>query len=127
MDKLQLIKRIAEIYPRLNAKEAEHSVKVIVDALCNTLAKGGRIEIRGFGSFSLNQLPPKQKANPRAGIRLKEPPRYIPCFKPAKELRARVSKDHEGGNAEICQPLPTSLGLYNRNVANDPERAPIYA
>lgn len=125
MDKRQLIKRIAEMYPQLKAEEAVCTVKVILDALCNSLAKGERIEIRGFGSFSLNPLPKKQKTNLRTGIKLNEPLKYIPRFKPAKELRARVSKDKEGGNAETCQPLPTSG--FHHNVADVPERTQIYA
>lgn len=127
MDRLQLIKRIVEMYPHLKAKEAECVVKVILDALSGTLAKGGRIEIRGFGSFSLNQLPSKQKTNPKNGFKLKECPRYIPHFKPAKELRARTSKDNKAENAGICQPLPVPPDRFNHNVANDPEPAVIYA
>lgn len=127
MDRLQLIKRITEMYPQLKAKEAEYAVKVILDALCGTLAKGGRIEIRGFGTFSLNQLPPKQKPNSKAGFKLKEAPKYIPHFKPAKELRARADNGDRAGGAEIGQPLPVSPDRFIHNVANDPELAAIYA
>lgn len=127
MDKLQLTKRLTELPMQLKAKEAEYAVKVILDALCSTLAKGGRIEIRGFGSFSLNQLPPKQNPNPKAGFILKEPPKYIPHFKPAKELRARAGNGGGAGSAEICHQLPISPGQFNYNVANDTEPAAIYA
>ena len=127
MDRLQLIKRIAEMHPQLKAKEAEYIVKVILDALCNTLAKGGRIEIRSFGSFSLNQLPPKQKTNSRTGFKIKEPPRYIPNFKPAKELRARAVNGGRAGSAEIYHQLPMLPGQFNHNVANDSEPAAVYA
>jgi integration host factor subunit beta len=126
MDKLQLIKRIAEMHPQLKAEDAACTVKVILDALCSTLAKGKRIEIRGFGSFSLNRLPARQKTNLRTGVKLNETPRYVPRFKPAKELRARVGKDEERGAAETCQPLRTSPGR-NHNPANVPEGAPAYA
>lgn len=104
MDKPDLIRRIAETHPQLNTKDAEHTVKVILDALCGTLAKGGRIEIRGFGSFSLNQRPPRQKRNLKTGGNLKEPAKYIPQFKPAKELRARACNGT--GIAEICCTQP---------------------
>ena len=127
MDRLQLIKRITEMYPQLKAKEAEYAVKVILDALCGTLAKGGRIEIRGFGSFSLNQLPPKQKANPKAGFKLKEPTKYIPHFKPAKELRARIDNGGRAGGTKIDYLLPVSPERFIHNVANDSEPAAIYA
>ena len=127
MDRLYLIKRIAQLYPQLKGKEADHTVKVILDALCATLAKGGRVEIRGFGSFSLSQLQPKQKANPRAGFTLKEPPKYAPKFKPAKELCARVAKANTAKCTEICQTQPINPGLLDRNVANDSKPAVAYA
>lgn len=127
MDKLQFIKRIAGMQPQLKAKEAECAVKAILDALCGALAKGGRIEIRGFGSFSLNQCPSKQKPNPKAGYKLKEPPKYIPHFKPAKELRARAGNGNGAGSAEICHSLPIPPDRFNHNVANDAEPAAIYA
>jgi len=127
MDKIHLIKRIAEMHPQLKAKEAEYSVKVILDALCGTLARGGRIEIRGFGSFSLNQRPSKQKRKPNPGSKLKEPAKYIPHFKPAKELRARAIKGNGAGIAEICHSQTISPARFNRDVANDAEYAAIYA
>lgn len=127
MDKIHLIKRIAEMHPQLKAKEAEYSVKVILDALCGTLARGGRIEIRGFGSFSLNQRPSKQKRKPNPGSKLKEPAKYIPHFKPAKELRARAIKGNGAGSAEICHSQTISPARFNRDVANDAEYAAIYA
>ena len=127
MDKLHLIKRIAEMHPQLKTKDAEFTVKVILNAMCGTLAKGGRIEIRGFGSFSLNQRPPKQKCNPKTGNKLKEPAKYIPHFKPAKELRARADNGDRAGGAKIGHPLPVSPDRFIDNVANDSEPAAIYA
>lgn len=122
MDRLELIKRIAGRHRQLKAKDAENAVKVILDALCGALAKGGRIEIRGFGSFSLNQLPQKQNSNYQTGFKIKEPPKYMPHFKPAKELRERTS---QGKGAVICCPQP--IIPLDRNVANDMEPAAIYA
>lgn len=127
MDRLQLIKRIAEMHPQLKTKEAELTVKVILDALCGTLAKGGRIEIRGFGSFSLNQRSSKQKRNPKTGGKLKEPAKYFPHFKPAKELRARTSKGNRAGIAEIFLPLQISTDQLNRDATNDMEQTANYA
>ncbi len=125
MDKTQFIKRIAEMHPQLKTKDAEYTVKVILDAMCCTLAKGGRIEIRGFGSFSLNQRPPKRKPNPKAGFIVNEPPKYIPYFKPAKELRARASNGNE--IAEIYLPLQMSTDQLNREATNDIEQIANYA
>lgn len=127
MDRMQLIKRIAHLHPQLKGKEVDHTVKVILDALCTALAKGGRIEIRGFGSFSLSLLPSKKKANSRAGLKLKEPIRYTPKFKPAKELRARVEKGNAAECTEICQAQPITSGLLEHNVANDAESKVAYA
>ena len=60
MNRSDLITRLAELHPQLFAKDAEHAVKVILDAMSATLSRGGRIEIRGFGSFGLNYRPPRQ-------------------------------------------------------------------
>lgn len=125
MDKAQFIKRIAELHSQLKTKDAEYTVKVILDAMCCTLAKGGRIEIRGFGSFSLNQRPSKQKRNPKNGGKLKEPAKYIPHFKPAKELRARASNANE--IAEIFLPLQMLTDQLNREATNDIEQIANYA
>lgn len=127
MDRLHLIKRLAERHVQLKTKDAEYSVKVILDAMCSTLARGGRIEIRGFGSFSLNQHPPKQKRNPRIGYKLKEPAKYVPHFKPAKELRARTNNGDGATITEICRPLPVPSELLNHKDANDAALTAIYA
>ena len=127
MDKLQLIKHIAGSRPQLNTKKTECTVRVILDALCGTLAKGGRVEIRGFGSFSLNQRPAKLKRNSISGSRPKEAAKYVPYFKPSKELCARVSKSKGAGTAEITSPQQISSDLLSHGAANDTELAEIYA
>lgn len=90
MDKPDLITRLAALNPQLQAKDAELAVKVILDALCGNLAKGGRAEIRGFGSFSLSQCLPRKMRDQKNIGKIKAPLKYIPQFKPAKELRERV-------------------------------------
>ena len=72
MTKSELIARLAERYPQLVAKDAELAVKTILDAMAGSLAKGQRIEIRGFGSFDLNYRPPRVGRNPKAGKELRE-------------------------------------------------------
>lgn len=91
MIRSDLIARLAELHPQLLAKDAESIVKVILDAMSNTLSKGGRIELRGFGSFELNYRPPRQGRNPKNGDRVKVPAKYVPHFKAGKELRERVN------------------------------------
>jgi integration host factor subunit beta len=93
MTRSDLIAKLAERYPQLLAKDAEMAVKVILDSLTNALARGGRIEIRGFGSFALNYRPPRQGRNPKTGDAVKVPAKYVPHFKAGKELRERVSID----------------------------------
>jgi integration host factor subunit beta len=78
------------MHPQLQAKDAELAVKVILDALSATLSRGGRVEIRGFGSFGLNYRPPRQGRNPKTGDKVKVPAKYVPHFKAGKELRERV-------------------------------------
>lgn len=90
MTRSDLIARLAELHPKLQQKDAESAVKVILDALSNALAKGERVEIRGFGSFGLNYKPPRQGRNPKTGAKVKVPAKYVPHFKAGKELRERV-------------------------------------
>lgn len=92
MTKSELIARLAERFPQLVAKDAELSVKVILDALSEALAKGDRIEIRGFGSFSLNYRPRRLGRNPKTGAKVEVPAKYVPHFKAGKELRERVDQ-----------------------------------
>ncbi len=92
MTKSELIARLAERFPQLVAKDAELAVKVILDAMTEALARGDRIEIRGFGSFSLNYRPPRIGRNPRSGERVDVPEKWVPHFKAGKELRERVDE-----------------------------------
>ena len=90
MTRSDLIAKLAERYPQLLTRDAELVVKVILDAMSGALAKGGRIEIRGFGSFALNYRPPRTGRNPKSGEKVQVPAKYVPHFKAGKELRERV-------------------------------------
>lgn len=92
MTKSELIARLALRFPQLVAKDADLAVKMILDAMSETLAKGDRIEIRGFGSFSLNYRPPRVGRNPKSGVKVEVPAKYVPHFKAGKELRERVDQ-----------------------------------
>lgn len=98
MTKSELILRLSARYPQLVAKDAELAVKTILDAMAKSLAQGQRIEIRGFGSFSLNYRPPRIGRNPKTGGRVEVPAKYVPHFKAGKELRDRVD-GHESDEA----------------------------
>ena len=90
MTRSDLIAKLAAHYSQLQGKDAEIAVKVILESMGNSLASGGRIEIRGFGSFALNYRPPRQGRNPKSGIKVQVPAKYVPHFKAGKELRERV-------------------------------------
>ncbi len=90
MTRSDLIAKLAERYPQLLAKDAELAVKVILDTMAGILVRGGRIEIRGFGSFSLNYRPPRTGRNPKSGEKVQVPAKHVPHFKAGKELRERV-------------------------------------
>ena len=90
MTKSELIARLATRFPQLVAKDADFAVKMILDAMSEALAKGDRIEIRGFGSFSLNYRPPRVGRNPKSGDKVSVPEKWVPHFKAGKELRERV-------------------------------------
>jgi integration host factor subunit beta len=90
MTKSKLISRLAERFPQLAAKDAELSVKMIIDAMATSLSEGQRIEIRGFGSFDLNYRPPRTGRNPKSGAKVQVPEKYVPHFKAGKEMRERV-------------------------------------
>ena len=89
MTKSDLIARLAARYPQLVAKDADFAVKTILDAMAESLARGQRIEIRGFGSFCLNHRPPLVGRNPKSGKRVRVPEKYVPHFKAGKDLRER--------------------------------------
>ena len=90
MTKSDLIAKLADRFPQLVAKDADFAVKMILDALSEALATGDRIEIRGFGSFSLNYRPPRVGRNPKSGDKVSVPEKWVPHFKAGKELRERV-------------------------------------
>ena len=90
MTKSELISSLAARYPQLVAKDAELAVKTILDAMVESLSKGQRIEIRGFGSFDLNYRPPRIGRNPKSGERVNVAEKYVPHFKAGKEMRERV-------------------------------------
>ena len=97
MTKSELIAQLSVRFPQLVLKDAEIAVKTILDAMSQTLCDGDRIEIRGFGSFSLNYRPPRQGRNPKTGDTVPVPAKYVPHFKAGKELRDRVDESARHG------------------------------
>ncbi|MCK5649266.1 MAG: integration host factor subunit beta [Gammaproteobacteria bacterium] len=92
MTKSELIEALAQKQSQLAYKDVELAVKSMLDLMAQTLASGERIEIRGFGSFSLHYRPPRTGRNPKTGDAVTLASKYVPHFKPGKELRERVNK-----------------------------------
>jgi integration host factor subunit beta len=92
MTKSELIEIIAAKQKHLPAKDIELAVKQMLEIMSDALAHGERIEIRGFGSFSLHFRPPRQGRNPKTGEAVALAGKYVPHFKPGKDLRERVNE-----------------------------------
>jgi len=93
MTKSELIDRLAAKQEHLQWRDVEASVRLILNEMMNELSQGGRIEIRGFGSFSLHFRKPRVGRNPKTGEAVVLAGKYVPHFKPGKELRERVNKN----------------------------------
>lgn len=91
MTKSELIERIAERQEQLSPKDIELAVKLVLEHMSQVLASGSRIEIRGFGSFSVHYRGPRTGRNPKTGESVELEGKYVPHFKPGKELRDRVN------------------------------------
>ena len=98
MTKSELIAALAARYSQLAARDTDYAVKTVLDAMTQALAEGQRIEIRGFGSFSLSERAPRVGRNPKSGEQVMVPGKQVPHFKAGKELRERV--DLEAADSE---------------------------
>ncbi len=90
MTRSDLVEELANRFGQLTHRDAEFAVKAILDAMNDALVAGHRIEIRGFGSFSINRRPPRMGRNPRSGESVAIPEKRVPHFKPGKALRESV-------------------------------------
>lgn len=90
MTKSELIERLHIRYPRLTALQIEQSVKIILEKISQSLEKGNRVEIRGFGSFSLHFRPERTGRNPKTGNKVNVAAKSTPYFRPGKGLRDKV-------------------------------------
>ena len=103
MTKSELIEILAAKNSHLNHKDVELAVKSLIEQMSQSLSTGNRIEIRGFGSFSLHYRPPRMGRNPKTGEAVALAAKYVPHFKPGKELRERVDFKRPGGPSESGQ------------------------
>ena len=92
MNKSEIIQRMAHKLDQLSCKDLDFAIHSILESMSDTLAAGGRIEIRGFGSFSNHYRNPRSVSNPQTGVvSTHKQGKYVPYFKPGKELRLRVN------------------------------------
>lgn len=91
MTKSDLIERLSEKQSLLSYRDVELAIKLMIEQMSESLSSGDRIEIRGFGSFTLHHRPPRIGRNPKSGESVKLDEKYVPHFKPGKELRDRVN------------------------------------
>ncbi len=92
MIKSELVRRIANINPHLNQRDVEKIVNAILGEITNTMAKGDRVELRGFGTFSVKQRPARTGRNPRTGAHVAVEEKSAPSFKTGKEMRERLNR-----------------------------------
>ena len=90
MTRSDLVALLADRFAQLTQRDTEFAVKTMLDAMTDALAHGHRIEIRGFGSFSINRRPPRLGRNPRSGEQVVIAEKLVPHFKPGKDLREAV-------------------------------------
>jgi len=91
MTKSDLILRLAEKYPHLLQRDIERIVNTVFDEITNALARNSRVELRGFGAFSIKQREARQGRNPRTGASVSVGEKFVPFFKTGKQLRDRLN------------------------------------
>ncbi len=92
MIKSELVQRIAETNPHLYQRDVENIVDAILDEITRALARGDRVELRGFGAFSVKQRPARIGRNPRTGEQVEVTEKVVPYFKTGKEMRERLNR-----------------------------------
>ena len=96
MNKSELIKRMSEKLDQLSSRDVDLAVQTIIEIMSESLASGGRIEIRGFGTFSNHYRKPRTVRNPKTGeVGIFKPGKFVPHFKPGKELKRRVDESRD--------------------------------
>ena len=93
MIKSELIERISSQNPHLFARDIEKIVTAILDEIVEALSRGDRVELRGFGAFSVKHRGARQGRNPRTGVAVSVAKKAIPYFKTGKEMRARLNRE----------------------------------
>jgi integration host factor subunit beta len=92
MIKSELVQRISEANPHLYQRDVENIVDAILDEITRALARGDRVELRGFGAFSVKSRPARIGRNPRTGEQVRVAEKSVPYFKTGKEMRERLNR-----------------------------------
>ena len=125
MTKSELIESLSRQQKHLAHKDVELAVKGLLEQMSSALASGRRIEVRGFGSFSLHYRPGRVGRNPKTGTPVSLPAKYVPHFKPGKELRERVDEAyaHQRAGARGAPAGASASGIMSGAAAADPAAA----
>jgi integration host factor subunit beta len=113
MTRSDLVAMLAERFGQLTQRDAEFAVKTVLDAMGDALARGHRIEIRGFGSFQVNRRPPRVGRNPRSGEQVIIPEKLVPHFKPGKALREAVDQLADDGREQHAAQVLGEVGMVS--------------
>ncbi len=97
MIKSELVQKIAEANPHLYQRDIENIVNAILDEITAALTRGDRVELRGFGAFSVKERPARIGRNPRTGAHVPVDEKVVPFFKTGKDMRLRLNKDGDDG------------------------------
>ena len=95
MIRSELVQKLCSDFPDLSQREVENVVTSLFDSITDQLARGGRVELRGFGAFSTRQRDARTGRNPRTGEAVDVEAKRVPYFKPGKEMRERLNADAE--------------------------------
>src|SRR3954465_14904461 len=107
MTRSDLVAQLAERFTQITVRDTEFAVKTALDRTSDALPAGHRIEIRGFGSFSISRRPPRVGRNPRSGEQVTIPEKLVPHFKPGKALRESVDARVRVGDVPADTPQQT--------------------
>lgn len=128
MIKSKLIEKVALANPHLFQRDVELIVNVIFDEIVNSLASGERVELRGFGAFSVKRRPARSGRNPRTGEQVMVDEKFVPYFKTGKELRQRMNKASETKSkvksAPKVQALPKTQAAPKVQASSKAQAAP---
>lgn len=107
MIKSELVAKLAQANPHLYQRDVERIVSTIFDEICTALARGDRVELRGFGAFSVKNRPARVGRNPRTGQPVEVAEKFVPFFKTGKELRERLNTDSTASPEDAATPTQT--------------------